>query len=182
MGVACVAPGPARFRAASQSRRGPEPEAVPGLLPGPLLVAAAVASPDIHRGSVRGARADHVQAESRFAADDGAVGVEGPLLVGAAITVPDVHPGACGPGVAGDIEALAAVDLQLTARQVVPLLVGGAAAVPDIEQGPVGRDLVGHVQAPVGADAAQQHAAARTAAVVAADPPAVLEAVKPGLV
>src|ERR1022692_4138884 len=162
----------------------PQARAMPWLLPGPLLVAAAVAGPDLHRGSVRGARAGHVQAEPGPAADDRPVGVEVPQLVGATGAGRYIHPGARGRGVAGDIEALAAVDLQLAARQVGPLLVRAAVAVPDLQQGPVGRGQAGHVQAAVRADAAQHPGAGTgTAATgVVADSPAVLEPVEPGLV
>src|ERR1700730_12806866 len=158
----------ARLPAPSQIRL--RARAMPWLLPGPVLVAAAVTGPDLHRGSVRGARAGHVQAEPGAAADDRPVGVEVPLLVGATGAVRYVHPGARGRGIAGDIKALAAVDLQFAVRQGGPLLVGAAVAVPYLQQGPVGRGPAGHIQAPVRADAAQHGtgtAATATAGVVA---------------
>src|SRR6266699_2790450 len=95
------------------SWRWPRPGLRPWLLPGPLLVAGIVAGVDLHRGSVRGARAGRVEAEPGFAADDRAVRVEVPLLIGAAVAVPDLHRGARGGGVAGHVQALVAVDLQL---------------------------------------------------------------------
>src|ERR1035438_8602416 len=176
-GATFAHPVRARLRALSLIRSGPSP----------LLVAAAVAGPDLHRGSVSGARAGHVQAEPGPAADDRPVGVEVPQLVGATGAGRYIHPGARGRGVAGDIEALAAVDLQFAVRQVVPLLVRAAIAVPDLQQGPVGGGEAGHVQAPVRADAAQHPGAgtgtaATTTTGVVADSPAVLEPVEPGLV
>jgi hypothetical protein len=67
-----------------------------GLLPRPVLVAAAVAGPDLYCGAVGGASAGHIEAEARSRSDDGAVGVEGPLLVGTIVAVPDLHQ--TGPG------------------------------------------------------------------------------------
>ena len=103
-----------------------------GLLPGPLLVAAAVAGPDLRCGAVGGASAGHIEAEAGPDTNDSAVGVEGPLLVAAIVAVPDLHPGAWRRGEAWHVEALVAVYLQLTVGQSGPLLVAAAAAVPDL--------------------------------------------------
>ena len=158
-----------------------------GLLPGPLLVAAAGAGPDLHRGAVGGSGAGHVEAEAGSAADDSAVRVEGPLLVRAAVAVVDLHPGARRRGMAWHVEALVAVHLQLTVGQGGPLLVGAAGAVPDLQQGPVGRGRPWHVQAPVRAHSPQYPGrtpttTATTTAAVVGQAPAVLEPVETGLV
>ena len=50
---------------------------------GPLLVAAAVARPELDQGAVGGGGSGHVQAQARLDAGDGAVGVDVPLLIGA---------------------------------------------------------------------------------------------------
>ena len=92
---------------------------MPGLLPGPLLVAAAVAGPDLHGGAVGGASPGHVEAETGPATNDGAVGVEGPLLVAAAVAVLDLHPGARRRGEARHVEALVAIHLQFPIGQEV---------------------------------------------------------------
>src|SRR5690349_17952031 len=105
-----------------------------GLLPGPLLVAAAVTGPDLYRGAIGGARPGYIQAETRLPTHHGAIGVEIPLLVGPPVAVPDLHPRARGCGVVGDIEALIAVHLQLAVGQRGPLLVGPPVAVPDLQQ------------------------------------------------
>ncbi|HEY5003349.1 MAG TPA: hypothetical protein VII61_09365, partial [Ktedonobacteraceae bacterium] len=136
-----------------------------GLLPGPLLVAAACAGPDLHCCAVGGAAAGHVEAEAGLATDDGAVGVEGPLLVRAAVAVPDLHPGARRRGVTRDVEALVAVHLQLTVGQGGPLLVRAAVAVPDVQERAVGRSRPWHIQAPVRAHSPQDRARTATAAV-----------------
>ncbi len=102
------------------------------LLPGPLLVAAAVAGPDPHCGAVSGASASHVEAETGPDTNDGAVGVEGPLLVAATVAGPDLHSRARRRGEAWHVEALVAVHLQLTIGQGGPLLVRAAVAVPDL--------------------------------------------------
>jgi hypothetical protein len=82
-----------------------------GLLPGPLLIVAADAGPDLYCGAVGGAAATHVEAEAGLATDDGAVCVEGPLLVRSAITVPDRHLAARRRSVVQHVKTLVAVDL-----------------------------------------------------------------------
>src|SRR5579883_988100 len=82
-----------------------------GLLPGPFLVAAAIAGPDLHRGAVGGTRPGHIKTETGLAAHHGAISVEIPLLVGAAVAVPDLHPRACRGGVIGHIQAFIAIHL-----------------------------------------------------------------------
>src|SRR4051794_12209006 len=124
------------------------------LLPGPLLIAAARAGPDLHGGAVGGAGVGYVEAQAGFTADDGAVRIEAPLLVGAAVAVPDLHPGARGPGVAGDVEALVAVHLQGAVGQGGPSLVRSAVAVPDRQLCAVGVTGGRDVEAPVGGDPA----------------------------
>src|SRR5579875_2987222 len=81
------------------------------LLPGPLLVGAAVAGPDLDRSAVGGACPGHIETQTGLNADDGAVGVEVPLLVSATVAVPDLHAGASSGGVIGHVETLVAVDL-----------------------------------------------------------------------
>lgn len=109
------------------------------LLPGPLLVVAAVAGPDLDRGAFGRGPRGHAETEPRLAANDGAVSVEVPLLVPSPTAVPDLHPGARLRGMVRYAEALVAVDLQLTVGQVGPLLVPSPIAVPDVELRAVGR-------------------------------------------
>src|SRR5579883_2644415 len=80
-----------------------------GLLPGPFLVAATVAGPDLHRGAVGGTRPGHIKTETRLAANNGPIGVQVPLLIGPAVAVPDLHPGSRCRSVVGDVEALVAI-------------------------------------------------------------------------
>src|SRR5437667_9874668 len=137
------------------------------LLSVPLLVAVAVAGPDLHCGTVGGASSSHVEAEAGLATDDAAIGVEGPLLIGTTVAVVDLHPGACCRGVIRDVEALVAVHLQLTVGQGGPLLIGTAVAVPDLQQSAVGRGLTWHVQASVRSHTAQN--SSRTASTAVTD-------------
>ncbi len=150
------------------------------LLAGPLLVAAAVAGPDLHRGAIGSASAGHIEAEAGLATDDGAVGVEVPLLVRAVIAVVDLHPGARRLGVSRHVEALAAVHLQFTVGQGGPLLVRTAGTVIDLQQRAVGRSRPWHVQAPVRAHSPQRPGRTPTTAPGAA--PAVLKPIETGLV
>src|SRR5439155_24165837 len=92
--------------------------------PAPLLVAAAVAGPDLDRGAVGGRRTGHVEAESGLDAHDRAVGVEPPLLVRSAVAVPDRDDRTRRGGVAEHVHALAAVHLERAVGQLGPLLVG----------------------------------------------------------
>ncbi len=157
-----------------------------GLLACPLLVATAVAGPDIHPGAVGRACTNHVEAEAGLAADDRAVGVEGPQLVRASVAVPDLHLGACRRGMAWHVEALVTIDLQLSVRQGGPLLVRATIAVPDIQQGAVGRDRPWNIQATVRTRSPQNPGrpatATTTATTVVREAPAVLESVEAGLV
>src|SRR5581483_9931562 len=127
-----------------------------------------------------------IQAQSRLAADHSAVRVQVPLLIGPRIAVPDLHARAGAGRVARNVEAFAAVDLQLAVGQVGPLLVAAAVAVPDVQQGAVRRGLAGNIQAPVRPGTAQHAAGAATASAaaagVAADSPAPLQPVEPRLV
>lgn len=139
-----------------------------GLLPGPLLVAAAIAGPDLDGGAVGSASAGHIEAQTGLNSDDGAIGVQGPLLVGPTVAVPDLHAGPRCCGMIGHVETLVAEHLQLAIRQRGPLLVGPAAAVPDLQQGAVGRSRPWYIQAAIGAHSPQNSgttAAATTAPV-----------------
>ncbi len=157
-----------------------------GLLPGPLLVAAAGAGPDLHSSTVSRASTGHVEAEAGLASDDGAIGVEGPLLVRAAVAVVDLYSGARCLGMARHVEALVAVYLQLTIGQGGPLLVCAAGAVPYLQQRPVGCGRPWHIQAAVRShspqDPSRTAATAATPAGATTATPAVLEAVETGLV
>ncbi len=138
-----------------------------GLLPGPLLVAAAAAGPDLHCGTVGGAGTGHIQAEAGLAADDGTVGVKGPLLVTAAITVVDLHPGPRRRSMTRHVKALVAVHLQLPVGEGGPLLVAAAVAVPDLQQRAVGCGRPWHIQAPIRAHSPQNSGRTTTAAAAA---------------
>ncbi len=122
---------------------------------GPLLVAAAVARPQLHGGAVGGRAAGDVQAQAGLDAGDRSVGVHPPLLVRAAAAGPDLHPGAGGGGVVGDVQALVAVDGQLVGGRQRPLLVGAVPAVVELKLGAVGLAAAHHVEAAAGRDAAQ---------------------------
>src|SRR5436190_8230103 len=95
---------------------------VPDLLADPLLGGCRGAGGDDGRGVVRGAVAGRGQAEVRLGAGDGAVRVEGPPLVGAAGAVPDADRRVGCGGVVEDVEALGAVDAELSRRGGGPLL------------------------------------------------------------
>src|SRR5579875_2049011 len=136
------------------------------LLPGPLLVGAAIAGPDLDRSAVGGACPGHIETQTGLNADDGAVGVEVPLLVSATVAVPDLHAGASSGGVIGHVETLIAVDLQLTVGEVGPLLIGAAVAVPDLQQGAIGGGQIGDIQAAIGPHAAQDSRASTAASTV----------------
>ncbi len=82
-----------------------------GLLPGPLLVAAAVAGPDLHSSAVGGASASHIEAEAGLSSHDSAIGVEDPLLVCPSVAAPDLHPGARRRAVVRHVEAHVAIHL-----------------------------------------------------------------------
>src|ERR1700758_758362 len=98
---------------------------------GPLLVIAPVAGPDLDSGPVGGASPGHIEAETRLATHNGAIGVEGPLLVGSPVAVPDLHSGTSRGGMIGHIEALIAINLECAIGEGGPLLVGSSVAVPD---------------------------------------------------
>ncbi len=153
-------------------------------MPGPLLVVAACAGPDLHRAAIGGASAGHIEAEAGLATDDGAIGVEVPLLVRAAVAVVDLHPGARRLGVSRHIKALAAIHLQLTVGQGGPLLVRAAGAVPDVQQRAVGRSRPWHIQASVRAYAPQHpgRTPTTTTTTATATAPAVLEPIEAGLI
>src|SRR5262249_38847300 len=101
-----------------------------GGLAAPPLIEVAVAGPDFDLGSVAGAAAGDVEAQSRLGADDGSVLVYNPALVGPAGAVPNRDGGSRRGTVAHRVEALVAVDLQCTIGQLRPILIGAAVAVP----------------------------------------------------
>src|SRR5205823_4909799 len=78
----------------------------PKSAPDPLLVAAAVAGPQLDLRSVRGPGAGRVQAQAGLDAGDGAVGVDRPLLVGPAVTGPDVDLGAGAGALTAGVQAV----------------------------------------------------------------------------
>src|SRR6185437_6550040 len=85
----------------------------------PLLVAAAVAGPQLDQRAVGGAGPGHVQAQPGLDTGDGAVGVDGPLLVRAAVARPDVQLSTRGGTEVGHVQAFACpdrVDLAAGAR------------------------------------------------------------------
>ncbi len=137
------------------------------LAPSPLLVAAAVATPDLHSGAIGGARPGYVEAETGPDPHDGAVGVESPLLVAAAVTVPDLHSGARRRGKAWHVEALVAIHLQFPVGQRGPLLVATPVTVPDLQQRAVGGGRPWHVQAAIGARTPQDPGRTATPATTA---------------
>src|SRR4051812_37377880 len=118
---------------------------------GPALVAAVRAGVELDQGAVGGAARDGVEAEARLDADDGSVGVEAPFLVVGAPAAVDLDPGAVAR--AAGVQALVAVDPELTGGGVRPLLVGAVVAVPQLELGAVGGTAAGHVQAAARPDA-----------------------------
>src|SRR3954453_14382971 len=104
----------------------------PGSVARPLLIAAAVAGPQLQQGAVGRSGAGGVQAQAGLGAGDRAVGVERPLLVAAAVATPDVDLGAGARAAARGVQAGAAVDPQFTGRGAGPLLVAAAVAVPQL--------------------------------------------------
>src|SRR5690606_2223067 len=118
---------------------------------GPALVVAVGAGVDLDLGAVGGAGAHGVQALAGLDADDGTVGVQTPLLVVAAPAAVDLDLGAVAG--AGGVQALVAVDPELTGAGQRPLLVGAVVAVVELDLGAVGRAGVGHVQAAARGDA-----------------------------
>src|SRR3954468_8866544 len=124
----------------------------PGSVARPLLVAAAVAGPQLQQGAVGRSGAGGVQAQTGLVAGDRAVGVDRPLLVAASGAAPDVHLGAGAGALARGVQAVAAVDPQLTGGGVRPLLVAAAVAVPQRHLGAGRLRLVRYVHAPAGAD------------------------------
>src|SRR5207302_8369298 len=120
------------------------------LVPGPPLVAAAVARPQLDQRAVAGACPTPVEAEPRLGAGDRAVSVEVPLLVGRAVTRPDIRLGAGAGALAVGVQARAAVDPQLTRGGRRPLLVGAAVAVPQLHLGAGGLRGAGYVHAAPG--------------------------------
>src|SRR5690348_1614927 len=89
--------------------QGPAPLPVSGRsVARPLLVAAAVARPQLQQGAVGGPAARGVQAEPGLTAGDRAVGVDGPLLVAAAVAGVDVHLGAGAGALARGVQAVVA--------------------------------------------------------------------------
>src|SRR5690606_2557556 len=118
---------------------------------GPALVVAVGAGVDLDLGAVGGAGAHGVQALAGLDADDGTVGVQTPLLVVAAPAAVDLDFGAVAG--AGGVQALVAVDPELTGAGQRPLLVGAVVAVVELDLGAVGRAGVGHVQAAARGDA-----------------------------
>src|SRR6185437_7073963 len=122
----------------------------------PLLIGAAVATPELEPGPVGGAGAAGVQAQPRLGADDGAVGGDVPLLVGLAIAVPDDDSRAAAGALAIGVQAPVAVQGELPVGGVGPALVGAAVAVPKLRLGAVG-GAAGHVDAAAGAGTHDRH-------------------------
>src|ERR1700726_157451 len=103
---------------------------------GPLLVAAAVAGPQVELGAVGGVEIRVVQALAGGGVDQFPV-LGLPLLVAAAVAVPQLDGGAVVVVGAGDVHALA-VDLQGAVGFGGPGLVGAPVAVPHLDLGAVG--------------------------------------------
>src|SRR5882724_4340056 len=138
----------------------------------PLLIAAAVAGPQLGQRPVGGAPTAHVQAEPRLHTGDRAVGVECPLLVRLAVAGPDLHLGARRGLVVVGVQAqlrTPAVDRQLVRRGVRPDLVDPAVAVPDLRPRSQGRGRVRHVEALARADRVDLARGVRAGAAAAAD-------------